>query len=246
MLCGNRRLLIDNKTKDPLKKSEQVKELLDFVNEIVDNNGGKPYIDQRFLGLTAGVWSSLKQVFFRILNQAFKMAFGVGAISTSPWEKPPEGWLKINTDGGRNQRKNRSVIGGVCRNYKGEWVWGFSVSMPYPHIEESEARALKKGLELARERHIARVVMEIDCELVFKLVKKEDVTTNTVLRQIVEDCKELINRDRWDVRISLVGNEHNVCASILSKLSYGTDIPETNIWHYPPPEVHELVAMEMN
>ncbi|KAL2456575.1 P-loop containing nucleoside triphosphate hydrolase superfamily protein [Abeliophyllum distichum] len=50
-MCGNRRVLFDNKTKDKSKKSEQLKQLLSLLNEAVDNNGGKPYTDELFLEL---------------------------------------------------------------------------------------------------------------------------------------------------------------------------------------------------
>ncbi|KAL2231834.1 immune-associated nucleotide-binding protein 9 [Sesamum indicum] len=53
-MCGNRYVLFDNKTKDELKKAEQLKELLSLVNAVVDNNGGKPYTDELFFELKAG------------------------------------------------------------------------------------------------------------------------------------------------------------------------------------------------
>ncbi|KAK6129627.1 hypothetical protein DH2020_036637 [Rehmannia glutinosa] len=49
-MCGNRRVLFDNRTKDSYRKSEQLKELSDLVNAVVDNNGGKPYTDKLFKG----------------------------------------------------------------------------------------------------------------------------------------------------------------------------------------------------
>ncbi|PHT54013.1 hypothetical protein CQW23_08475 [Capsicum baccatum] len=53
-LCGNRRVLFDNKTKDPLKKADQLKRLLLLVNVVVENNGGKPYTDDLFKELKKG------------------------------------------------------------------------------------------------------------------------------------------------------------------------------------------------
>lgn len=47
-MCGNRKVLFDNKTKDPLKKADQLKQLLFLVNVVVENNGGKPYTDDLF------------------------------------------------------------------------------------------------------------------------------------------------------------------------------------------------------
>jgi predicted GTPase len=44
--CGNRRVLFDNKTKDIVKKSEQLKLLLSLVNEVTKTNNGKPYTNE--------------------------------------------------------------------------------------------------------------------------------------------------------------------------------------------------------
>lgn len=53
-MCGNRRVLFDNKTKDPLKKAGQLKQLLFLVNVVVENNGGKSYTDDLFKELKRG------------------------------------------------------------------------------------------------------------------------------------------------------------------------------------------------
>ncbi|KAK4359894.1 hypothetical protein RND71_022123 [Anisodus tanguticus] len=50
--CGNRQVLFDNKTEDPLKKAEQLRNLLVHVNLVVEKNGGKPY--------TLGLFKELK------------------------------------------------------------------------------------------------------------------------------------------------------------------------------------------
>lgn len=53
-MCGNRRVLFDNKSKDHLKKADQLKQLLSLVNVVVENNGGKPYTDDLFKELKKG------------------------------------------------------------------------------------------------------------------------------------------------------------------------------------------------
>ncbi|KAK4719004.1 hypothetical protein R3W88_017342 [Solanum pinnatisectum] len=46
--CGNRQVLFDNKTHDPLKKADQLRNLLLHVNLVVEKNGGKPYTTYLF------------------------------------------------------------------------------------------------------------------------------------------------------------------------------------------------------
>ncbi|KZV57104.1 hypothetical protein F511_05978 [Dorcoceras hygrometricum] len=53
-MCGNRRVLFDNKTKDKSKKSEQLRQLISLVSAVVDKNDGKPYTDEIFIELKKG------------------------------------------------------------------------------------------------------------------------------------------------------------------------------------------------
>ncbi|XP_075076935.1 immune-associated nucleotide-binding protein 9-like [Nicotiana tabacum] len=53
-MCRNRLLLFDNRTKDPIKKVEQLKDLLFQVNLVVKNNDGKPYTNNWFKELKEG------------------------------------------------------------------------------------------------------------------------------------------------------------------------------------------------
>ncbi|CAK7344721.1 unnamed protein product [Dovyalis caffra] len=54
MLCENRQVLFDNKTKDLLKRAEQVQELLSLVNRVIEQNGGHPYSDELFAEIQKG------------------------------------------------------------------------------------------------------------------------------------------------------------------------------------------------
>lgn len=45
-LCGGRKVLFNNMTKDKVKNAKQVKQLLAHVAAIEKNNGGKPYTNQ--------------------------------------------------------------------------------------------------------------------------------------------------------------------------------------------------------
>ncbi|XP_015078519.1 immune-associated nucleotide-binding protein 9-like [Solanum pennellii] len=49
--CGNRHVLFDNKTEDPVKKAEQLRNLISQVNLVVEKNSGKPYTRDLFMEL---------------------------------------------------------------------------------------------------------------------------------------------------------------------------------------------------
>ncbi|KAK7322413.1 hypothetical protein VNO77_25792 [Canavalia gladiata] len=48
-LCGNRKVLFDNKTKGEKKRLEQVQQLFSLVSMVVSKNGGKPYTNEVFM-----------------------------------------------------------------------------------------------------------------------------------------------------------------------------------------------------
>ncbi|XP_077231553.1 immune-associated nucleotide-binding protein 9-like [Tasmannia lanceolata] len=53
-LCKNRVVLFDNKTKDEIKRTKQVQQLLSLVNIVMAENGGQPYSDEFFSELKEG------------------------------------------------------------------------------------------------------------------------------------------------------------------------------------------------
>ncbi|KAJ7982748.1 putative Aig1 [Quillaja saponaria] len=54
VLCENRCVLFDNKTKDEKKRAEQFQRLLFLVNMVIAQNGGRPYTDDLFVELKKG------------------------------------------------------------------------------------------------------------------------------------------------------------------------------------------------
>lgn len=64
MMCGNRKVLFDNKTRDASKKAKQLRELLGLVNTVVERNCGKPYTDEIFSDLRVCSSSESLFIFF--------------------------------------------------------------------------------------------------------------------------------------------------------------------------------------
>ncbi|KAM7460986.1 hypothetical protein LguiA_029107 [Lonicera macranthoides] len=54
LLCENRRVLFDNKTKDVKKKTKQVQELLSLIDAVLTKNGRKPYTHDIFVEMKNG------------------------------------------------------------------------------------------------------------------------------------------------------------------------------------------------
>lgn len=59
--CKNKVVLFDNKTKDEVKKSEQLQKLLTLVNVVITENDGQPYTDELFGALKQGAMKLREQ-----------------------------------------------------------------------------------------------------------------------------------------------------------------------------------------
>nr|KYP46822.1 Protein AIG1 [Cajanus cajan] len=51
ILCGNRKVLFDNRTQDKTKKLGQVQQLLNLVSMVISDNSGRPFTNELFIEL---------------------------------------------------------------------------------------------------------------------------------------------------------------------------------------------------
>ncbi|KAL6540841.1 hypothetical protein OROMI_024724 [Orobanche minor] len=108
------------------------------------------------------------------------------------WSKPPDTWAKLNVDGSCRPMENLGAIGCVLRDDKGAWMWGFSSKLIAPTINETELGSLVKGLELAWERRIPKLIVELDSEIVFGWASHLDHPPDELI-PLVDCCKELLH-----------------------------------------------------
>lgn len=45
------------------------------------------------------------------------------------WEKPPEGWVKLNTNGLALGNLGKAEGGGLIRNHHGDWIRGYAKAL---------------------------------------------------------------------------------------------------------------------
>lgn len=62
-------MLFNNETEDEMKQSEQVQQLLSFVNTILAQNGGRPYSDELFAELKVVVLQIVFNLFVKSLKK---------------------------------------------------------------------------------------------------------------------------------------------------------------------------------
>ena len=65
------------------------------------------------------------------------------------WERPPEGWWKMNVDGVASKGTHRAGADGVLRDRWGWWDSGFIISVGFTDNILAKLWGMLKGLELA-------------------------------------------------------------------------------------------------
>ena len=67
------------------------------------------------------------------------------------WEKPPVGWMKLNSDGSALGSPGKAGGGGLIRDHQGNWVRGYARAHGYTSSSKAELWALRDGLEIAKD-----------------------------------------------------------------------------------------------
>lgn len=78
------------------------------------------------------------------------------------WEKPPRGWMKLNSDGLVLRNLRRAGGGGLIQDHDGSWVKGYARGLGHTNSIMAELWALRDGLVLAKEMGLNNLVIELD------------------------------------------------------------------------------------
>lgn len=160
------------------------------------------------------------------------------------WRAPPEGWVKVNVDGSVNLIKRVSGFGGVFRNFKGEWLCGFTAGSAIKDALRMELEANKYGLLLAWDRGFRMVYCETDCLVAFNLLHSQLPLLELGLRPILQEINDLINRN-WRVLVSHVLRTGNMAADFMAKLG-ANGHRDMSIWLSPPIELEAVLYSDLS
>ncbi|KAL4362445.1 hypothetical protein GQ457_04G027620 [Hibiscus cannabinus] len=133
------------------------------------------------------------------------------------WSAPPRHWIKINTDGARNNISGLASCGGVGRDDEGNWKFGFSRFLGLCSALEAELWGMFEGLTTAWSLGFTRVIVEVDCRDAY------DMITHGNPRQlgssVLPGLLELYHR-RWEVQFRFVRWDGNVPADVMARLAW--------------------------
>ena len=162
---------------------------------------------------------------------------------TVRWHPPPDGWHKANSDGATLKAGERSGGGVVIRDHHGAFratACHCFASTSDPEI--AEILACRQAVKLARELHVEKLEMELDCKNVVNMLN--DQTKNLgVAGPVVEEIKGTL-QDFEAHKISWTRRSANSAAHILAKLGVSDEL--CNVWLQSPPDcILQVVAAEI-
>ncbi|XP_009805051.1 uncharacterized protein [Nicotiana sylvestris] len=104
------------------------------------------------------------------------------------WKPPKFPFYKLNTDSAHNNSK--SGIGDLIRNANAEWVIGFATSITAESPTTAETYALMQGLQLALDRNLLPLEVEVDSRDSLRLL----TSTKDIPNNLISDCRYLLDR----------------------------------------------------
>ncbi|KAK4278488.1 hypothetical protein QN277_016327 [Acacia crassicarpa] len=135
-------------------------------------------------------------------------------IGTEKWVPPDEGWVKINVDGAVSRYESRAGCGGVIRDRSGEWVAGFTHFLGSCSVFQAEEWAILKGLSLAWDLGLRRIILESDAKEVLDMLDDDRMGSRGDL--LYWSIKDLMSRG-WELKFQFAPRDRNVVADTLAK-----------------------------
>ena len=136
----------------------------------------------------------------------------VKSVVAVGWEKPPAGWVKLNSDGSALSSLGRAGGGGVIRDHEGKWLEGYARSLGSTNSCVAELWAVRDGLLLAKEMGLHNIIVELDALSVVLLLNNN--TTNLTLEPLLNDCRNLV-KEFPNMQIKHIYREANQCADAM-------------------------------
>ncbi|GLT32301.1 hypothetical protein SLA2020_069770 [Shorea laevis] len=136
---------------------------------------------------------------------------------------PPEGYIKLNTDGSALSNPGQTGAGGVFRDHMGNWLLGFMRNVGYSTVLTAELWAIRDGLKLAVERGFTRIIVETDSRVAHILLNSNNYQFHS-LAALLNDCRMLVFQLQ-DVQIKHIYREANMVAANLAKTGCSLTCP---------------------
>ncbi|XP_060192177.1 uncharacterized protein LOC132621786 isoform X2 [Lycium barbarum] len=150
------------------------------------------------------------------------------------WARPPNEWMKLNTDGSFCSATDRAGIGGILRNDKGDFIMAFSYSVDCETNNHAEALAAEFGINWCIQQGLNNIILELDSQIIANMLKEKG-TDNLKLKYIISRITGLINGNA--VQTAHCYREANSVADFFAKLASTSGRRTLHISHMGLPRV---------
>ena len=131
------------------------------------------------------------------------------------WTKPPENWVKLNTDGSVKGSPGIAGCGGLLRDCHGNWISGVARAIGITSSLAAELWAIRDGLTRCCHLSLQAVEVEVDASVAISLLS-QDAHSNVEFSSLIDDCRSLM-KNIHKVQLKQCFKEANRCADALAK-----------------------------
>ena len=153
--------------------------------------------------------------------------------------EPPEGWIKLNSDGACKGSGEYSGCGGLFRDSDGRWIKGYTRKIGVCDALHAEMWDMYLGLEMAWREHIPQLIVESDSKILIDLVTENYKFSGSV-PVLVQRIRKLLVSD-WRVQFHHTWREGNRCADWLANFNFSLDSFNCTIMENPFSELRRLL-----
>ncbi|WMV30206.1 hypothetical protein MTR67_023591 [Solanum verrucosum] len=121
-------------------------------------------------------WSSLCKLLENCIHDS--------KVTAVQWIKPPEKWVKLNTDGSALNNPGSIGAGGVLRNHRGELLFAFSVPLGEGTNNQAEVEAALFGLNWCAQLNYNKVILEVDSQLLVDCLLNKKIISWSISSQM--------------------------------------------------------------
>lgn len=130
------------------------------------------FILQSLIEITCQNFHRLKlQATWGHLQQLVDQPMTCKTVKVVRWEKPPEHYYKLNTDG--SCQEGQCGAGGIIRDYTGEPIMAYSIFLGEGTSNWAESQAMLYGLQKCEVTGLHNIIVEADSKLLTTSIKGE-------------------------------------------------------------------------
>ncbi|XP_049378041.1 uncharacterized protein LOC125842768 [Solanum stenotomum] len=168
-------------------------------------------------------------------------------VTVVKWIKPPDGWVKINTDGSALGNPGKIGAGGIIRDQSGKMLLAFATPLGEGSNNQAEVAATLFGMTWSLQLGYRNVILEVDSQLLVDCIENKTNPHWGINTQLLK--LQALTRQANEFKCKHTFREANFVADSLSKYSHKITSPQIYLGiHQLPKETrayYQLDILEM-